>query len=193
MKQEEEEKKEDLKALTHADSPSIDNRESPSFFAEVRDADIVPSFYAADSAVPTRNQQVFQDLFGHKTSFVPLRRDLYESLLRKDNHRAGKAEFFEALDDIPDRMTVPTDQTLNQIDLNELFVKIELRAVLKIRLLFTQWVQQLVSNTLGQFDEHFAASTETGAGTSVKGKQPQLQRITTTAANAQDQDPQESD
>ena len=48
---------------------------------------------------------------------------------------------FESIDDLASKMTVPTDEAVSKVDLNELFVKIELRAVLKIRLLFTQWAQ----------------------------------------------------
>lgn len=77
-----------------------------------------------------------------------MRRDLYESLLRKENNRAARAEFFESLDELKDKITVPTDELISSIDVNELFVKIELRAVIKIRLVFTKWTQQLVSNTL---------------------------------------------
>lgn len=81
------------------------------------------------------------ELYGHKTGFLPIRRDLYENLLRKENNRVAKEEFFESIDDLASKMTVPTDEAVSKVDLNELFVKIELRAVLKIRLLFTQWAQ----------------------------------------------------
>ena len=87
-----------------------------------------------------------------------MRRDLYDNLLRKENNRAARAEFFEPLDDLKDKITVPTDEALNLINLNELFVKIELRAVIKIRLIFTQWAHSLVSNTVAQFNENFALS-----------------------------------
>jgi len=71
---------------------------------------------------------------------MPIRRDLYENLLRKENNRAARQDFFEALDDLPDKITVPTDETIRLVDLNELFVKIELRAILKIQIMFQQWV-----------------------------------------------------
>ena len=45
---------------------------------------------------------------------------------------------------------MPTDDAIAKVNLNELFVKIELRAVLKIRLLFMQWAQELVYNTVKQ-------------------------------------------
>ena len=62
---------------------------------------------------------------------------MYENLLRKENNRVARQEdFFEALDDLPDKITVPTEEVIKGIDVNELFVKIELRAVLKIRILF---------------------------------------------------------
>ena len=83
-------------------------------------------------------------MYGHKTGFAPVCRDLYENLLRKENNRAARSDFFESLDDLKDKITVPTDEAVSAIDLNELFVKIELRAVLKIRVIFTQWAQSLV-------------------------------------------------
>ena len=43
---------------------------------------------------------------------------------------------------------IPTAATLSKIDLNELFVKIELRAVLKIKIVFMKWFQELVHNTI---------------------------------------------
>ena len=67
---------------------------------------------------------------------------MYENLLRKENNRVARQEdFFEALDDLPEKITVPTEDVVRGIDINELFVKIELRAVLKIRILFQQWAQ----------------------------------------------------
>ena len=69
----------------------------------------------------------------------------------------GRKDFFEELEDIPDKMTVPTDDAISAVDLSELFVKIELRAVLKIRLLFMQWAQSLVHNTVVEFKQQFAA------------------------------------
>jgi len=68
---------------------------------------------------------------------LPVHRDLYENLLRKENNRVAREEFFESLEDLASKMTVPTDQALSKVDLSELFVKIELRAVLKIQLLFS--------------------------------------------------------
>ena len=67
---------------------------------------------------------------------------MYENLLRKENNRVARQEdFFEALDDLPDKITVPSEEVVRGIDVNELFVKIELRTVLKIRILFQQWAQ----------------------------------------------------
>ena len=99
---------------------------------------------------------MFADLYAHKTGFIPVRRDLYENLLRKENNRAARADFFEPLDELKDKITTPTDDALELVDLNELFVKIELRAVLKIRVVFTQWAHSLVSNTISSFRENFA-------------------------------------
>ena len=61
---------------------------------------------------------------------------------------ARQSDFFEPLDELKDEITVPTDEALSAVDVNELFVKIELRAVLKIRLMFMQWTHQLVHNTV---------------------------------------------
>lgn len=66
----------------------------------------------------------------------------------KENNRAAQRQFFEPLDDLADKITVPTEDAISKVNLNELFVKIELRAVLKIRLLFMQWAQELVYNTI---------------------------------------------
>jgi len=46
---------------------------------------------------------------------------------------------FEEIEDLSDKITIPTNSMLNAIDVNELFVKIELRAVLKIRIMFAKW------------------------------------------------------
>ena len=89
-----------------------------------------------------------EDLYGHKSGFVPVRRDLYENLLRSENTRAARRSMFEDVDDLSDKITVPTDSMLNSIDISELFVKIEMRAVLKIRILFAKWAQNLVHNSL---------------------------------------------
>ena len=70
---------------------------------------------------------------------MPQRRDLYENLLKKENNRAARAAIFENLDDLQNKIVIPTDEILSAIDFNELFIKIELRAVLKIRLVFMQW------------------------------------------------------
>ena len=58
---------------------------------------------------------------------------------------------FESLDnpeDLDSKMTVPSENNLSLVDLNELFAKIELRSVLKIKVLFMKWVTELVSNTI---------------------------------------------
>ena len=95
-----------------------------------------------------QKQKVMEDLYGHKSGFVPVRRDLYENLLRSENTRAARRSMFEDVDDLSDKITVPTDSMLNSIDISELFVKIEMRAVLKIRILFAKWAQNLVHNSL---------------------------------------------
>jgi len=57
---------------------------------------------------------------------------------------------FEDLDSLKDKIIVPTSKTLSKIDMNELFVKIEFRAVLKIKIVFMKWFQDLVQNTIFQ-------------------------------------------
>ena len=52
------------------------------------------------------------------------------------------------MDSLKTKMVVPTASTLSKIDLNELFVKIELRAVFKIKIVFMKWFQNLVQNTV---------------------------------------------
>jgi hypothetical protein len=78
-------------------------------------------------------------LYGHKTSFLPEKRDMYTNLHQSKNNRCGKQKHFEELDVLKDRIVVPDHSTLSMVDYNEIFVKIELRAVMKIRLLFMQW------------------------------------------------------
>ena len=63
---------------------------------------------------------------------------------------------YEDLDTLKTKLIAPTDATLSKIDMEELYVKIELRAVLKIKILFMKWFQDLVQNTVYQcnlFDE----------------------------------------
>ena len=114
------------------------------------DVDMLPSEndQSGENKPISKKDEVFRGLYGHKTGFLPLRRDLYENLLMVENNRVAKAKFFEPLDDLADKIVVPTEDTLALVDFNELFVKIELRSVLKIRLLFMQWAQELVHNTV---------------------------------------------
>ena len=56
-------------------------------------------------------------------------------------------------------MTVPSENNLSLVDLNELFAKIELRSVLKIKVLFMKWVTELVSNTIDQASQFTACSS----------------------------------
>ena len=130
---------------------------------EVRDAEMLCEDESVGSpeqdSSSCQKSQVYLELYGHKTGFLPIRRDLYENLLRKENNRVAKEEFFESIDDLASKMTVPTDEAVSKVDLNELFVKIELRAVLKIRLLFTQWAQQLIHNTVSQIS-HFTGGSD---------------------------------
>ena len=128
----------------------------------------------SDNQVP-RKEQVFAELYSHKTGFIPVRRDLYENLLRKENNRAARADFFEPLDDLKDKITAPTDDAIDLVDLNELFVKIELRAVLKIRMVFTQWAHSLISNTISSFKQNFASKSSNQA----INNQPTLTIVTT--------------
>lgn len=46
---------------------------------------------------------------------------------------------YEDLDTLKTKLIAPTDATLSKIDMEELYVKIELRAVLKIKILFMKW------------------------------------------------------
>lgn len=56
------------------------------------------SIFGTQYGANTQKTQVYQDLYGHKTGFMPLRRDLYANLLNKENNRVAKASFFEQLD-----------------------------------------------------------------------------------------------
>ena len=91
---------------------------------------------------------MFDDLFGHKTSFLPKQRNMYFNLHQTDNNRFGKQQYFEDLETLQERIVVPTEDRLNMVDMRELFVKIEFRAVMKIKLVFMMWFHQLTQNTL---------------------------------------------
>jgi hypothetical protein len=71
---------------------------------------------------------------------------MYTNLHQAENNRFAKQSHFESLKTLTDRMLVPTPTQLAQIDVNELFVKIEFRAITKIRLFFMEWFQQLAEN-----------------------------------------------
>ena len=64
---------------------------------------------------------------------------MYASIHQKDQNRFASNDKFEDLDSLKSKIIIPTASTLSKIDLNELFVKIELRAVLKIKILFMKW------------------------------------------------------
>ena len=111
---------------------------------------------------------MYQDLYGHKTGFMPEKRDLYANLLHSENNRVGRQEFFEPLETLVDKMTVPTEEALDKVDLNEMFVKIELRAVFKIRMMFIKWAQSLVHSSLVQFEDGFQKLNDAETTESVK-------------------------
>ena len=45
-------------------------------------------------------------------------------------------------------ITAPTDETLQKINFAELYVQIELKAVMKVKLLFFKWFEDLIRNIL---------------------------------------------
>lgn len=111
---------------------------------------------AHEQAETSAVQQVYKDLHGHKETFLPLKRDLYASIHQSDLNRFAQSGMYEDLDALKTKLIAPTDATLSKIDMEELYVKIELRAVLKIKILFMKWFQDLVQNTVYQcnlFDE----------------------------------------
>ena len=45
-------------------------------------------------------------------------------------------------------ITVPTEENLKKINFGELYVQIELKAVMKVKLLFFKWFEDLIRNIL---------------------------------------------
>ena len=98
---------------------------------------------AKETAEGSSVKQVFMDLHGHKETFLPLKRDLYASIHQHDMNRYAQNSLYEDLDSLKSKIIVPTDAILSKIDMEELYVKIELRAVLKIKIMFMKWFQDL--------------------------------------------------
>lgn len=45
-------------------------------------------------------------------------------------------------------ITIPTEENLNKIDFSELLVKLEFKAVIKVKLQFFKWFEELIRNIL---------------------------------------------
>lgn len=45
-------------------------------------------------------------------------------------------------------ITIPTEENLNKIDFAELLVKYEFKAVMKVKLQFFKWFEELIRNIL---------------------------------------------
>ena len=58
-------------------------------------------------------------------------------------NRYAQDSLYEDIDSLKSKIIVPTDAILSKIDMEELYVKIELRAVLKIKIMFMKWFQDL--------------------------------------------------
>lgn len=89
-----------------------------------------------------------KDFNGHIQGFLPDKRDLYRFLRLDDLNRHGQRDKFMSLDEVSAEITLPIDENLLQVDFADLFTKIEMRATIKIRLMFFQWFENLVQNTL---------------------------------------------
>ena len=88
------------------------------------------------------------ELYGHKESFLPEKRNLYKSLYYGDIHRFGQRDLFMQPEELVGRITVPTEENLSKINFAELYVKYEFKAVLKIKMQFFKWFEDLIKSIL---------------------------------------------
>lgn len=63
-------------------------------------------------------------------------------------------------DELETLISTPTNDALQSIDFAELFVKVEFKAVLKIKFQFFNWFDKLVENTLKHKDLFMAPVSE---------------------------------
>jgi len=100
-----------------------------------------------EHGVVREQSSVRRDIYGHKERMLPTARNLYLNLYFPELSRFGQDYHFMAVDELAGKMT-QLDKKLQRLDLAELFVSIEFRAVLKIRHRFCTWFERVVTQTL---------------------------------------------
>lgn len=87
-----------------------------------------------------------KELYDHKQTFLPQKRNLYKSLYEGDLHRFGKKDCFIDPESIRSLITVPTEENLKKINMAELYVKLEFKAVMSIKVKFFKWFEELIKS-----------------------------------------------
>ena len=75
-----------------------------------------------------------RELYGHKLSFLPPKRNLYKSLYEGDLHKFAKREHFMSPKELAKYVTIPTEENLKKINYSELLIRYEFKAVMRIKL-----------------------------------------------------------
>ena len=86
-------------------------------------------------------------MYGHKESFLPLKRDLYDALDSESGfHRFGQRSHFTDpfSSDTQAMITLPIEENLMEIDFAQLYTEIEVKAVMKIKMRFFDWFESMV-------------------------------------------------
>lgn len=96
----------------------------------------------------SKAEKISNEMFGHKETFLPAKRNLYKSLYYGDQHRFGQKELFIKPEELVGMITVPTEENLSKINFAELYVKQEFKAVMKIKLQFFKWFEDLIKNII---------------------------------------------
>ena len=87
-------------------------------------------------------------MYGYKESFLPPKRNLYHSLYKGDLHRYGQRQHFIEPSELKSMITVPTEENLQKVSFAELYVQYEFKAVMKIKLEFFKWFEEMIKNIL---------------------------------------------
>lgn len=85
---------------------------------------------------------------GHKETFLPEKKNLYKSLKSPDNHRYGNRKLFIDPSELAKLITAPSDELLQKLNFSELYTEIEFKAVMKMKLTFFRWFEDLIKSIL---------------------------------------------
>ena len=87
-------------------------------------------------------------MFGHKETFLPQKRNLYEALASEEGyHRFGQRQHFidPFSEETQAMITLPIDENLEkEVDFPQLYIDFELKAVMKIKLRFFDWFESML-------------------------------------------------